>query len=351
MRCLELISLTILTTTVVAWSQAPGTASACARCHSAQTIHQPQTPMGRAMLLPGDNPVFKSSPALTVRKGAFTYAIETHGSATNYIVSDGSRSISLPIRWTFGLRMQTWVLEQDGHYYESMVSYYPIVKGLQTTVGDDARDPHSLEDAIGRRLTDSEARQCFGCHSSNSVSDQQLTLSSLQPGVSCEHCHAGSNAHLLDSAQGIFDSAPRNLKRLSSEEILNFCGQCHRTWETVVREGVHGVSNVRFQPYRLANSKCFDGADSRISCIACHDPHQDVQRDASTYDSKCLACHSGRDSGQPVAQKMVGKSCPTATANCTNCHMPKVKVNSPAGLLTFTDHMIRRAVAGEPYPN
>ena len=38
-------------------------------------------------------------------------------------------------------------------------------------------------------------------------------------------------------------------------------------------------------------------------------------------------------------------------AQCVSCHMPKIKVNSPGGLLTFTDHQIRIAKSGEPYPN
>jgi hypothetical protein len=211
--------------------------------------------------------------------------------------------------------------------------------------------PRTLEEAVGRELSASETRQCFGCHASNAFSDGQLKLSALQPGITCEHCHAGSTAHLLDTFQGFFDSAPRSLKKLSSEEILDSCGQCHRTWETVVRKGTLGVANVRFQPYRLENSKCFDGADPRINCIVCHDPHKEVVKDASTYDATCLACHAAKGSEQIVSEQPRSKSCPVATAKCTSCHMPKVEVNSPAGLITFTDHTIRRGLHGEPYPN
>lgn len=37
-----------------------------------------------------------------------------------YSVSDGVNAISFPIRWTIGKRMQTWVLERNGHYLESL---------------------------------------------------------------------------------------------------------------------------------------------------------------------------------------------------------------------------------------
>jgi hypothetical protein len=173
----------------------------------------------------------------------------------------------------------------------------------------------------------------------------------MEPGVTCEHCHSGSSGHLLDALQGVFDSTPGNLKKLSSEEISSFCGQCHRSWETVIRNGIRGVLNVRFQPYRLENSKCFDGNDPRISCTACHDPHQSLVREDTKYDSKCLACHATPVAGSSVPQPVKAKSCPVASTGCTGCHMPKVKMNTPAGLITFTDHDIRLGKPGDLYPN
>jgi formate-dependent nitrite reductase cytochrome c552 subunit len=38
-----------------------------------------------------------------------------------------------------------------------------------------------------------------------------------------------------------------------------------------------------------------------------------------------------------------------AKANCVECHMPKVDL--PGAHHKFTDHQIRIARAGEPYPN
>ena len=96
---------------------------------------------------------------------------------------------------------------------------------------------------------------------------------------------------------------------------------------------------MRFQPYRLTNSKCYDAADSRISCTACHDPHGAVVRDTSFYDSKCQACHA----------TATAKQCTVASANCVSCHMPRVEL--PASHFAFTDHQIRIARKGDPYPN
>jgi hypothetical protein len=130
------------------------------------------------------------------------------------------------------------------------------------------------------------------------------------------------------------------LASLTTEETSNFCGQCHRTWEQIAMNGPMGVGNVRFQPYRLTKSKCYDTEDKRISCVACHDPHKPLDEVTAHYDSKCAACHA---SANPAA-----KLCKVGTKNCVSCHMPKVEL--PGSHKLFTDHMIRIARAGEAYP-
>lgn len=303
--------------------------------------------MGRAMMLPASNSLLKSSSKLNTTRGPYTYTIQAHDNQSTYSVSDSSGTISLPIRWSFGAGVQAWIFEKDGHYIESLVSYYPATGGLDLTIGDEKLSPKTLQEAVGRELSPADLKECLECHATNAVSGNKLNLDSFQPGVACSHCHQGSDAHLLDAESGYFDSAPPSLRKKSAEDISNFCGQCHRTWETVVRNHWRGESNVRFAPYRLANSKCFDGADSRISCLACHDPHRDVVTDASWYDAKCLTCHSQRTSSPRIDSK--AKPCKTAKSECVTCHMPKVKL--PDENVTFTDHEIRVVHGGDPYPD
>jgi hypothetical protein len=78
-----------------------------------------------------------------------------------------------------------------------------------------------------------------------------------------------------------------------------------------------------------------------MSCIACHDPHREVERTAEFYDAKCQGCHAaGR---QPV------RICPKAATGCVRCHMPKIDL--PEAHFKFTDHRIRIVRPGEPYPS
>jgi hypothetical protein len=349
-----LVWLGISRPTALAQASQNNSASGCASCHAAQSATQSHTPMGQALQFPGSDLALKAHPKLTIQKGGFTYTVETQGDKSTYSITDGKQTIALPIHWNFGIGMQTWVFERDGQWYEGLVSYYPDIAGLDTTIGDDVLTPHTVDEAVGRKLLPSEIKDCFNCHATRSSQNGKLTLDSMQAGVTCEHCHSGSSTHMLDALQGDYETAPPKLAKLSSEDLSGFCGQCHRTWDTVVRNRWRGVVDVRFQPYRLANSKCFDGTDPRISCLACHDPHKDVVRETSSYDSKCLVCHATSthpSSPQTISAsaKIIGKTCPVAQADCVSCHMPKVTL--PGGHAIFTDHQIRIVKAGEPFPN
>ena len=322
--------------------------SACVKCHSAQALWQPGTQMGQALQIRGKNPTLDAHPKLVFRGGKYSYTVETRSGVTQYTVSDGAQSISLPVLWIMGAEAQTWVLERNGRMYESIVSYYPAIQGLDLTTGDEGLKPATLEEAIGRPLGEEDAKACFGCHATNAVMDHKLNLSGLQPGVTCEHCHTGTAAHLAKIVHGDDTSLPPDLGSLSSEDMSTFCGGCHRTWETVVRSHWRGSTNVRFQPYRLANSKCFDGNDPRIGCVACHNPHEKLKRDVAFYDGKCLACHAPALTAA-ATEPTHARACPVAKSACASCHMPKVPL--PNGHLTFTDHEIRVVKPGEAYPN
>jgi len=106
------------------------------------------------------------------------------------------------------------------------------------------------------------------------------------------------------------------------------------------------INNVRFQPYRIFNSKCYSD-EREISCIACHDPHEPLKEDAAYYDKKCLACHSLKT--KTAVKTGDGTSCPVADKDCTSCHMPKIEIK--AAHFKFTDHYIRIVKPGEKFPN
>jgi len=329
---------------------------ACAECHQSKVTSQRQTSMGMAMEPVEDSVILSTHPALTFQKGSYSYSITRNGKQSFYAVTDGKETISLPIQFAFGQGKagQTYVLQYEGAYFESLVSYYDELKGLDFTIGAPRGVPTSLLGALGRRLSKSETLNCFRCHSTGGINGDQLQLEKLTPGIRCEACHGPGAEHIAAGKAGrpgaklIFNPA-----RLSGDELTQeFCAACHRGTEEFSLLKSMAINNVRFQPYRVFQSKCYSD-DRRISCTACHDPHEPLRRDAAYYDAKCLACHSlkakpaSRTAGH-AAQTMVA-GCRVATRNCTSCHMPKV--DPPEAHFKFTDHFIRVVKPNETYRN
>jgi len=317
-------------------------APACATCHL-EARCQPATSMGHALETAEESKVLSTHPLLTFKNGSYLYRIERKGGQSLYSVRNGNQTLTMPIRWAMGASSaigQTYILEKDGQLYESRVSYFSELKRLGLTMGAQESAPTNIVDAAGRLMGRDDKLQCFGCHATNAAQGRQLTLGELTPGIQCERCHGPAQKHLAGMADGASNPVKmKHLSAMSTEQVSNFCGQCHRTWEEIVLLGRLDITDLRFQPYRLAGSKCYDADDPRVSCLACHDPHQEVDTHTSDYDAKCQAC---RDGGKPRAT-----ACKVAANNCVSCHMPKIEL--PGAHHKFSDHRIRIVKANEPF--
>ncbi len=193
-----------------------------------------------------------------------------------------------------------------------------MIGGLDFTLGASRAVPGSLVEAIGRLQDSTAINDCFSCHATAAVSRKELQLDRMTPGITCEGCHGAGEKHVAtmkarsdarrkpgDATTSVTEKYIVNPGRFDTEGLTQFCGACHRSWIQVQMMGIRGVENVRFQPYRIFNSKCYDHQDKRISCTACQ--------------------------------------------NCASCHMPKTDL--PGAHFKFTDHQIRIVRAGAPYPN
>ena len=160
------------------------------------------------------------------------------------------------------------------------------------------------------------------------------------PGITCEACHGPGRRHVeaMKQTRRVGGLAPMlNPARLTPNESVDFCGSCHATFWDIALEGARGIAALRSQPYRLQSSRCWNQGDARLTCVACHDPHKPLVTEARKYDQRCLSCHVS-SGGAPTSERP-GRPCPTATSECTGCHMPKYDV--PEMHHEFTDHLIR----------
>jgi Cytochrome c554 and c-prime len=331
---------------LVAASDGYAGSAACAPCHQVEFTSEQRTPMSRALQLGEDADILRKHASLKFREGIYFTSITREGNRSFYTVTDGTQTIRVPLDWAFGVAVvgQTYVLTYNGDWYESRLSYYGALDNLDVTMGHAKAVPRSLEEALGRKIHPAERSECFACHATGGVEGREVHFQALTPGVQCENCHGPAAAHVasMKSTKPPL-VVPAKLSQLTTEEMSDFCGRCHRTWAKIATDGPHDIRNLRFQPYRLVISKCYDAGDARIRCAACHEPHRDVETKASAYDNKCRACHNAHS--QPRAAKV----CVMVTRNCVTCHMPKI--DFPGAHHTFTDHDIRIAHSGEKYPD
>jgi len=322
---------------------------ACSECHKKASSPYFDTGMSLAMERVSHSKVLKQNQRLTLQIGPYTYQIKRDGDQSFYSVTDGENTISVPIEYAVGQgRMgQTYVLQRNGNFYESRVSFYNEIKGLDYTIGHPRTVPSSLEEAFGKLLESSDVVNCFACHANGAVAGQKLQLEKLDHGVRCESCHGPGAPHVaaVKAGEPGYKSVFNPGRLGGDDQSQQFCAQCHRGSQDFALLRSMEINNVRFQPYRIFHSKCYSD-DRNIRCTACHNPHEPLKEDAAYYDSRCFACHARK--GQPVAQGSF-PACPVATKDCVSCHMPKVEVKTAH--FKFTDHYIRIVKPGESYPN
>ena len=322
--------------------------AACARCHADKSASYASTQMAHAMTpvsaetLPelAHGPIHHSV-------GPYSYSLAQMPKGPVLSISDGTQSLSATIGWVFGVGEigRTYVYQQNDHFYESHVSYYAELQNLDFTTGHDRSVPGQLALALGRPIAD--PRFCFGCHSTEATTSGHFDPQRLTPGVTCEACHGPGAQHVALMSAGQGGQVPSmmfNPAKLTPVAAVDYCGACHRTSVDVSFLGISGTFTLRFPAYRLQASRCWSKPDSRLTCFACHDPHQPLVRDLASYDKNCLACHRGGPTTKTTSNTKdenharTGKACPVAQKACVTCHMPRYQV--PEMHATFTDHTI-----------
>ena len=118
----------------------------------------------------------------------------------------------------------------------------------------------------------------------------------------------------------------QKLSELDTEDLSNFCGQCHRSWSQIAMAGPRGILNVRFQPYRLGNNKCYDTEDRHAFAVS-----------RATTPASRLGDFGIRlrwevpglplEGGETRRQGLRSLSVIVSSKDCVTCHIPKLDVS------------------------
>jgi hypothetical protein len=315
----------------------------CAACHPRQAATQPKTSMARTGQRAAESEILRAHESLAFRSGAYSYSIARTDTGSVYTVTNGDESRSAPLAWAFGAGKvgQSFLFERDGTLHEARISYFDSIESLDFTPNRKLAAPRDVDDAMSRAVGNAEVRRCFACHTTASAkAGGGADFTALIPGVTCEACHGPGRAHVASMARGRVKegrAAIMNPRALDAADSIDFCGACHATFWDVKLADERGIAALRSQPYRLQSSRCWSQGDARLRCVACHDPHQPLVRDAASYDARCLQCHV--TTGAASTESHPGRACKVGTERCASCHMPRYEV--PGMHFSFTDHFIR----------
>ena len=302
--------------------------------------------------------------------------VEQTEDGDGYRIVVPSMDMSGPLQYALGSGKSgmTYVTLLGRHLFEMRASYFPGQLKWKTTPGQEGK---ARQPGMGADHTDVEAHQCILCHVTT-LADGTNVPEKRFFGVGCEACHGAGGAHVAQMQKGVpasdagvqadihRDISMERLGQWDAKRLNELCGNCHRTLPTPTATPADPPDlrfTSRFQPYALMLSRCFKESGNRLSCITCHNPHENTSHDQSRYEAACLSCHSGSGNRQqatgnrqaapapatmrtaaPASSKgSNGKVCPVnARSGCIGCHMPRKQMmaTSMTGT-TAPDHFIR----------
>jgi len=298
----------------------------CKGCHTGHVDRQSRTHHARALRRVDGSQLEElfGNRALRERSG-----IEFSYRGKQVTVTQGDQRVEAAIEWVFGSGAQaiTPVGRHEGKYFEHRISWYRQPGQGARTIGHSSSASRNVIEALGRAQDAGTMFRCFNCHATGVRPGPDL--SGTTTGIQCERCHGPGSDHARQPSRA-------NIKaftKLGAQESVGVCAECHRSPNAVVASGMperDDPFSVRFQPVGLMASACFKKS-GKLSCVTCHDPHEDAANGSQHYTTQCVRCHSA--GGKPV------KNCKRREgADCLGCHMQK---SFPHPFLTFTDHRIR----------
>lgn len=266
-----------------------------------------------------------------------------------------------------GHHSRSYLIERDGYYYESPLTWYAAKQGWWISPGYD----RPIHDSFERPVDIG----CVHCHAGNveTVDGNRYRIRIIEKSIGCESCHGPGSVHVgerLKSDPGEEEDPtivnPARLERMVSEHI---CARCHLRGAASVM-----VRGRRLEQYRpglfltdfrvnyiaegqrqmtvvghveqMRQSACWQKSQT-LTCITCHDPHLPVpqdQRDAH-YRAMCLKCHQAEQC--KVAEPRRRER--TQHDSCVVCHMPQSPTDIPH--FAFTHHRIGIHSSDKPGSN
>jgi len=326
---------------LLAWPARSAPSTACAVCHREIYERYRNTPMALTSGIPAREDFTRAS--FTHASSGYQYRIFRTAEGLSFEFNKPAAAVrgtrELPFFLGSGATARSYLIADDGYYFEAPVAFYAAARKWDLSPGYD-RYPSPF-------LTRAVLPACLNCHATGiflapGAHNRYATPPFVEPGIGCTRCHGPGETHINTRKAGDIV----NPARLSADRRDSICAQCHlsgsvrlfragASWDTYRPGGRLADSIAVFVPAaatagitvtshaeKLQQSACKQAAGDRLWCGTCHDPHG-PRRDLRAV---CSGCHECKQKQQD---------------NCTGCHMPKSPVTD-AQHVVYTDHSIPR---------
>ncbi len=328
----------------VRWIKPPGTETAyigdeaCRSCHPSEFKAHALSSHAHTLipvLTDQKRSEFTSSQTVIDPINSVQYSLRQTKGKNQMVAVTNSTTEAATARWAFGSGKDAWTFlaQHDSKFLQLRISYYPAIKAWNFTPGS---GPSSFHERLGDPYSAVQAAACFGCHSTVVVGTQEnLDLPHSRINVGCRSCHGPSRSHVEAANKAKANKGTPNVIPPLDDgpKIMQLCGQCHRIPVAVSDANVSMKQLARFPGEALPRSRCFIESGDKLSCVTCHNPHQNTKSQGiSSFEAACTNCHSAP----------AGKACTIGKkTGCIDCHMPIQSISARLPL-SFHNHWIRK---------
>jgi len=314
----------------------------CAGCHKNIATLQSRTNMARTWQGVAINQQLPENYSQTHAEGPdpeIKYAVQRSGQNLQYRVQmPGRPELDFPVETMVGgdrhgisFLFRVPALEGQplplSRLLEARYFHYAQQNKLAFSLGFPEEKPSNYETAMGRVLTPYLEKRCLSCHGAPRTHGTKV-----ETGVACENCHGPGQPHLAALSAHSRDLAMWNPNKLPMAERMRPCTQCH-AGSSIIEDPMPDDVLISDQVTALKNSECWRQSGGEITCINCHDPHQDAPGSvlAARAVKTCLRCHSASVTNHAAL-------CPVKrTTGCSGCHM----LDETRGAFVIAEHWIR----------
>jgi hypothetical protein len=235
---------------------------------------------------------------------------------------------------------QTYLFNIGSRYYQLPVSYLTAAKQWANSPQFPVH-PVLFNRAISSR--------CLECHSTfiqktsaPNADPEEFDTSTLIYGIDCEKCHGPAAQHVAYQTQNPTVKTAQyiiNPATFTRQQSLELCALCHGgrlqktkpSFSFVAGDSLAGFFaptntppnvndiDVHGNQYGLLRaSKCFM-ASNTLTCVTCHDVHQNERGKLALFSQRCMGCHNTQQHTFCTVKPAAGVN---IASDCINCHMP-----------------------------